>query len=653
MTPPQRAQSAYRDGLRRHEARETGSGLEQSTVRMARKFASGGATSAEWARKGNRWWGRNKRFANMEKGSPAYAAAQLWGGYNWFAPIVEALDREKSMNYVKIVEQDETTATVEGWGVVFGGNDLVGDTFTNETKFTLGNTIPDGLPVFYDHTIADVKNQIGEVLAVEIKQDGVWVRAQLDKRADYVEQVLELAEAGALGWSSGSVPHLVRRDGDNVLKSWPLVEFSLTPTPAEPRTVAELKTEPEPTEEAEVANESDVEPVAVEVLTNNETIKTTGESKMEFNEDALIDKMSAKVNAILEDALARPELRGSYIAPDSTTDYAGVKSFGDYLLAIKNKNIDRLQGVYKVQREDIGRDGGFTVPTDFQRNIYEIAGYMSVFAPRATTVTVASNSVTWPTLDQSGTQTDRSNFNGNAVFQWAEEASTLNETTVRFKQNEINLHKIGGYTQASNELLADSAVGLESYLVQVFGRELASQLESAYLSGDGSGKPLGAYNANNPALITVTRNAGSNDVDTADIFAMYERLTPSMRNRAVWIIHPTVWSDIFSLTDGTNYIWTANAGDAPQQRLMGLPVLESEHMASSGTSGDIMLCVPSEYFIFRKSGGMAVAASEHFGFTSDLMTWRVTDRVGGQPMLSSAVTLVDGTTTLSPFVVLS
>lgn len=101
MRPPERARRAYRNGLERHENGETGDGIEAITIRMARRFASGGPTTEDWARKGNRWWGRNQRFADAEPGTPAYAAAQLWGGYNWFRPIVEDLDRESRRSWYK------------------------------------------------------------------------------------------------------------------------------------------------------------------------------------------------------------------------------------------------------------------------------------------------------------------------------------------------------------------------------------------------------------------------------------------------------------------------------------------------------------------------------------------------------------------------
>ena len=42
-------------------------------------------------------------------------------------------------------------------------------------------------------------------------------------------------DQGVLSWSSGSLPHLVEVGAEGRIKRWPIVEGSLTPTPAEPR----------------------------------------------------------------------------------------------------------------------------------------------------------------------------------------------------------------------------------------------------------------------------------------------------------------------------------------------------------------------------------------------------------------------------------
>jgi HK97 family phage major capsid protein len=47
-----------------------------------------------------------------------------------------------------------------------------------------------------------------------------------------------------------------------------------------------------------------------------------------------------------------------------------------------------------------------------------------------------------------------------------------------------------------------------------------------------------------------------------------------------------------------------------------------------------------------------VAASEHVNFLKNQMTWRVVERVDGQPWLEKPITLQDSTTQISPFVYL-
>jgi hypothetical protein len=65
--------------------------------------------------------------------------------------------------HVKALTAD--TATVSGYGVIFGGEDLTGETFTPATDYML-NLAPTKL-VFYDHTLGDVKHVIGKTVSVE------------------------------------------------------------------------------------------------------------------------------------------------------------------------------------------------------------------------------------------------------------------------------------------------------------------------------------------------------------------------------------------------------------------------------------------------------------------------------------------------------
>ena len=150
----------------------------------------------------------------------------------------------KSAYAIKLISETDDYYTVGGYGHVWGDaehKDLAGDYFTPDSEL-MSNLVPQKL-IFFDHTLGinpdgeRFDNDLGLAAENETKIDNVgkWVQAQLDKRKKYVEAVMILVKEGVLAWSSGAVPHLVKRAKDGWLKRWPVAEFTLTTTPCEPR----------------------------------------------------------------------------------------------------------------------------------------------------------------------------------------------------------------------------------------------------------------------------------------------------------------------------------------------------------------------------------------------------------------------------------
>jgi phage head maturation protease len=115
--------------------------------------------------------------------------------------------------------------------------DLVGDFFTPDTDFGSHKSTP----VLYQHGLdRTIKRRRLGTADLRTDDVGVWVEAQLALRDDYEREIYEMAQAGKLGWSSGTAAHLVERETSGKaqrLLAWPLgLDASLTPTPAEPRT---------------------------------------------------------------------------------------------------------------------------------------------------------------------------------------------------------------------------------------------------------------------------------------------------------------------------------------------------------------------------------------------------------------------------------
>jgi phage head maturation protease len=132
----------------------------------------------------------------------------------------------------------DASGRIGGYLAVWGSahqRDLHGEYFTPDTDFGL-DWYP-ARPVLYHHAQdAAVKAAaLGVIDTLRADESGLWAEAQLDKRRQYVDAVLKLVERGALSWSSGSLPNLVKTAPDGRIERWVIVEGSLTPTPAEPR----------------------------------------------------------------------------------------------------------------------------------------------------------------------------------------------------------------------------------------------------------------------------------------------------------------------------------------------------------------------------------------------------------------------------------
>ncbi len=179
---------------------------------------------------------------------------------------------------------------VGGYLVIWGSpeqRDLQGEYFTSETEFGLDWYAQ--RPVLYHHGLdGNLKAAvIGMIDTLKADAVGLWAEAQLDLRQRYVQAVQRLVDKGVLGWSSGSLSHLVEVLGDGQIKRWPIVEGSLTPTPAEPR-----RTDVHTIKSAYEALGLDVE--RLNLTPNGEKSTVTGVLKHMHDEPQMIEETPAR-----------------------------------------------------------------------------------------------------------------------------------------------------------------------------------------------------------------------------------------------------------------------------------------------------------------------------------------------------------------------
>ena len=349
----------------------------------------------------------------------------------------------------------------------------------------------------------------------------------------------------------------------------------------------------------------------------------------------------------------------------------GFKSFGHFCRdivteATTHESSDVLRGWKSVAKtagymeEGDLAQGGYTVPEEFSNTIIEKSLEESIIKPRCAFQPMASNRIIIP-ADVDANHS--SNYFGGITLYREGEGGTKTSKNPTFENIALTLHKVTGLCYVSDELLEDSAIAIEANLTRKFSQSIGFVEDDDYQNGTGVNMPVGAASPSNPCLKTVTAvtGQGASTIIAENIIDMWASMYPKGKNRAIWLANPDCTRQLMtmSIAVGTGGIplWMPAGGLAglPYETLMGRPLFYTEKCQAIGTAGDIVLADFSQYIIGGRAGnsGIKFATSMHVRFTTDEQAFKFTLRYDGQPSWTSYLTPKRGSTTLSPFVVLS
>ena len=329
----------------------------------------------------------------------------------------------------------------------------------------------------------------------------------------------------------------------------------------------------------------------------------------------------------------------------------GFTSFSEWTSIVTSRQYDpRMR---RSISEGIPSEGGFLVPTQYADAILTPSLEQSVIFPRARVFPMKSNELVIPATvigDHSAS------CYGGVIAYWKAEKGSLSQADPTFRQMNLVANKLTILSKATNEWLQD--VERSGDLVRGILTEAVHWfLDKNFMIGTGAGQPLGLLNA--ACKVTVAAEAGqpASTILYENIVKMFSSLYPGGIDRAIWLIHPSVVPQLFtmSLSVGTGgipvYMPADQGAGRPHNKLMGLPVVVSEKVETLGTEGDIILADLSQYGIGLR-GELQLEASGAPAFTTDETYFRLIIRIDGQPLWDEVLTLKDGTTTVSPIVTL-
>lgn len=359
--------------------------------------------------------------------------------------------------------------------------------------------------------------------------------------------------------------------------------------------------------------------------------------KIEIESD---EKRSAKMQG-LNEYLTKPTSKPVNAIGPAAPQHSEYRNIGDWFLN---------GGYEEVRTMSMGSSttGGILVPEKFSTDLLSMKSEGQIVRPRANVIPAGDPpdaKLTIPVLNQ---------FGANGIYAGMDmtfiaEGGTKADNTPAFTYVEVEPVELGGSTIVTDKLLRNADV-LTSWLATMYNSVVTGKSEYAFLRGSGVGEPTGVIGC--AAEKTVTRNTASS-VLFADVRTMLASLPAESWGKAVWVANQTVLPQLINLVDGAgNTIFMV--GDITKSvpaTLFGLPIVFTGKTPVLGTKGDLLLCDFS-YYLIKDGSGPYIASSEHVYFTTNKTVVKCFTMVDGIPWPTSTLLLEDGTTTVSPFVVL-
>jgi HK97 family phage major capsid protein len=639
-TPPEAVADNARMALEvRAEKPPSQRGMTPVGLARARQLANRQPVSVATLRRMASYFARHevdKDGATWEEQGKGWQAWMGWGGdegWAWARRIIEAEDT-KAFDASHIMEiggqaMEDTVKslptavkaigeyTVKGKGIVYGGFDLTEDRFTADTD--LGGSRPfEGMPVFYDHAMGGIKSQIGMVKAWVPTDDGIDVEIELDRRHQYASEVMKLVEAGALGLSTGAVSHLVVRQpikGGYEIKRWHVAEISLTPTPAEPRTTTEVKSE-----EVNSASMAADETMPDDTETTPDAAEVATESP---------EETKAMPEGIIDNARNdEPQVKAALPAApsdnpfDSNEYYRAYKRFIDVKNPIEKqddasdvfttlRNATKAYAV-KTQTEGTNNDGGFTAPTAVNRMVVARRDESSLLGKfRFMRVTTDTWKVVVPAQSTKATAA----IVGEGVTATASEPNIANTKTIQLYKDTLEF-------AITEELLADTASNYEEFLMNEIARAMAVSVNTFIIKGTGSSQPYGIY-----ARVTNDVPLGATTATSAQILSVSTGINGEYMTdgETGWIMRNATWGVARGLDlANTGMLLTSMEGGV--RRIESWPVALSEQVDAYGTSTNEPLIFGNfNYYAFaERTAGVQIDRdyNPRTGVTYMIAKWR-------------------------------
>lgn len=291
---------------------------------------------------------------------------------------------------------------------------------------------------------------------------------------------------------------------------------------------------------------------------------------------------------------------------------------------VKTVLTDYIKSVEKTTMvEGTGSLGGYGVFDKFDTKLWGLVAYATPILGLADTQTIDGKTMKIAVEDASVTA------------RFASEAAAFQESNPTLSQITMNLHKLGFYTNATQELLEDFQWNFVDWLLMRGAEAFARKIESEVFVGP----TFNSFRSNNASIANVSV-ASLSALSYTHFSEAIGKLEPQLKAKAKWYINYGVMHYVRTIKDTTNRpIFTEGFDKTVPGKIYGIPVQEVVGMpGSDATSLDniAILADMKNYKILRRKNDLDLIVDPYSSAINWITRFVLGTRIDGALILPGA-----------------
>ncbi len=299
--------------------------------------------------------------------------------------------------------------------------------------------------------------------------------------------------------------------------------------------------------------------------------------------DALTTEQLNRINQAMDNYKSRMDgLETAMSRPSAGCDISRPEA-AEHKLAFINylrKGVDDELHFLEQKALSVGTDsdGGFLVTSQMAETIAKYVFESSPMRQLASVVNISTDSL------------DVIQDDDEPASAWTTETGTVSETnSPTIGKKVIDVHELYAQPKATQKLIDDSSVDIEAWLTEKISEAFTRMENTAFIAGDGSGKPKGitTYAAGTGDEQIEQIDSGTNGQITADgIVNLFYALKEEYATNATFLMRRAAMQQVRLLKESTTgqYLWNPGLAAGAPDTLLGVPVMQAADMPAPTTN---------------------------------------------------------------------